>query len=77
MAEQTFDEMLQELETLVRNLESGRIGLEEAMNTYKRGMQLKKQCDAKLADAKAQIDKLIIESEKIVGKEPLDIEKSE
>ena len=77
MAEQTFDEMLQELETLVRNLESGRIGLEEAMNTYKRGTILKKQCDAKLAEAKAQIDKLIIESEKVVGKEPLDIEKSE
>ena len=77
MAEQTFDEMLQELETLVRNLESGRIGLEEAMNAYKRGMTLKKECDSKLAEAKAQIDKLIIEEGKITGKEPLDIEKAD
>ena len=77
MAEQTFDEMLQELETLVRNLESGRVGLEEAMNTYKRGMTLKKECDTKLAQAKAQIDKLIIESGQITGKEPLDVEKND
>ena len=77
MAEQTFDEMLQELETLVRNLESGHVGLEEAMNTYKRGMALKKECDSKLAEAKAQIDKLIIEEGKITGKEPLDVEQTE
>ena len=77
MAEQTFDEMLQELETLVRNLESGHVGLEEAMNAYKRGMVLKKECETKLSEAKAQIDKLIIESGKITGKEPLDVEKNE
>ena len=77
MTEKNFDEMLEELETLVRNLESGHIGLEEAMAAYKRGMELKKQCDSKLVEAKAQIDKLIIESEKIVGKEPLDVEKAD
>ena len=77
MTDQNFDEMLQELETLVRNLESGRIGLEEAMDAYKRGMALKKECENKLSEAKAQIDKLIIESGQIVGKEPLDVEKTE
>ena len=77
MSEKNFDEMLQELESLVRNLESGHIGLEEAMAAYKHGMELKKQCDIKLSEAKAQIDKLIVESEKIVGKEPLDIEKAD
>ena len=77
MAEQNFDDMLQELETLVRNLESGHVGLEEAMNVYKRGMTLKKECETKLSEAKAQIDKLIIEAGQIAGKEPLDVEKND
>ncbi len=74
MTQKSFDEMLQELEVLVRNLESGRIGLEEAVAAYKQGLALKKECDVKLADAKASIDKLIIESGQIVGKQPLDVE---
>lgn len=77
MSEKSFDDMLQELEEIVRRLESGHVGLEEAMEAYKKGTALKKACDTKLTEAKAQIDKLIVEAEKIVGKEPLDIEKSE
>ncbi len=76
MSEKTFDEMLSELETIVRNLESGRVGLEEALTAYQQGMNLKKACDAKLAAAKEQIDKLVIENNQITGKEPFEIEKA-
>ena len=65
MSEKTFDEMLSELETIVRNLESGRVGLEEALTAYQQGMNLKKACDAKLAAAKEQIDKCQKEIENI------------
>ena len=74
MAEKTFEEMINELENIVRNLESGRIGLEEALKAYQEGMKLKAACEAKLASAKEQIDKLIIEKGQIVGKEPFDVE---
>ena len=74
MAEKTFEEMLNDLENIVRNLESGRVGLEDALKAYQEGMNLKKECEAKLAAAKEQIDKLIIEKEQIVGKEPFDVE---
>ncbi|MBP5534776.1 MAG: exodeoxyribonuclease VII small subunit [Alphaproteobacteria bacterium] len=74
MAEKTFEEMLNELENIVRNLESGRVGLEDALKAYQEGMKLKTACEAKLAAAKEQIDKLIIEKDQIVGKEPFDVE---
>ncbi len=76
MSEKTFDEMLVELENIVRNLESGRIGLEDALRAYQEGMNLKKACEAKLATAKEQIDKLVTQGEQIVGKEAFDIEKA-
>ena len=76
MPEKTFEEMLNELENIVRNLESGRVGLEEALKAYQEGMNLKKACEAKLANAKEQIDKLIIEKDKIIGKEVFDIEQA-
>jgi len=76
MAEKTFEEMINELENIVRNLESGRVGLEDALKAYQDGMNLKKACEAKLAAAKEQIDKLIIEKDQIVGKEPFDVEKA-
>ncbi len=77
MSEKSFDEMLQALETIVRNLESGRVGLEEAVKAYQEGMALKKACEEKLAAAKAQIDKLIIENNQITGKEPFNIEQNQ
>ena len=77
MSEKSFDEMLQALEAIVRNLESGRVGLEEAVKAYQEGMALKKACEEKLATAKAQIDKLIIENNQITGKEPFNIEQNQ
>ena len=71
----TFEEALAELETIVRNLESGRIQLEEAVDAYEKGMALKKMCEDRLAEAKGRIDKLMINHQnEITGKEPLDVE---
>ena len=61
--EKTFDEMLSQLENIVRSLESGRVGLEDALKAYQEGMLLKKACEEKLAQAKEQIDKLKKEEE--------------
>lgn len=71
----TFEEALAELETIVRNLESGRIQLEEAVDAYEKGMALKKMCEDRLAEAKGRIDKLMINHQnEITGKESLDVE---
>ena len=73
--EKTFEEALTELEAIVRNLESGRVQLEQAVDAYEKGMALKKMCEQRLAEAKSRIDKLIIgHQNEITGKEPLDVE---
>ena len=71
----TFEEALTELEAIVRNLESGRVQLEQAVDAYEKGMALKKICEDRLAEAKGRIDKLIVNHQnEITGKEPLDVE---
>lgn len=71
----TFEEALSALEDIVRQLESGRVQLEEAVAYYEKGVRLKKMCEEKLKNAKARIDKLVIDANgEIVGKEAFDVE---
>lgn len=69
----SFEEAMVELESVVRQLEGGKIKLEEAVSVYERGILLKKHCEEKLKQAKSKIDKLIIEDNNtIVGREDFD-----
>lgn len=71
----SFEEAMEELETVVRQLETGKIKLDEAVTAYERGMKLKKICDDKLADAKGKIDKLILDkNNKPTGMESFDVQ---
>lgn len=54
----SFEDALQQLETLVRDLESGRIKLEEAVETYEKAVALKKFCEEKLKAAQLKIEKI-------------------
>lgn len=66
----TFEEAMEELETVVRRLESGKIKLDEAVAVYEYGVRLKKFCADKLATAQSTIDKLVIGKDgTISGKE--------
>ncbi len=58
-----FESALAELETIVRDLESGKITLEESIAAYERGMALKSHCDTKLRDAKVKIDKIVVNAD--------------
>ena len=69
MAEESFEEAMAQLETIVRALESGQVKLNEAVAYYEKGMALYAQCEKKLADAKSRIDKLITQDAQIVGVE--------
>jgi len=54
----TFEEALERLETIVRDLEEGRIGLAEAMQKYEHGVTLLKQCYGMLESAEQRIELL-------------------
>jgi exodeoxyribonuclease VII small subunit len=72
IAGMTFEQALAELETVVQKLEGGRVGLEESIEMYTRGAQLKQHCAAKLADAQARIEKVVVGADGI-GAQPADI----
>ena len=56
----TFEQALARLESIVRKLEAGEASLEDSIGLYEEGTRLKQQCDAKLAQAQARIEKIQI-----------------
>ena len=67
----SFEEALTELEGIVSKLEAGDVGLEQSIDIYTRGTQLRQHCDSKLKNAKARIDKITLSNDgQPVGSEP-------
>jgi len=66
----SFEEALEELEGIVDTLEKGEGKLDEAIGAYDRGMALKRHCEAKLRDAQAKIEKIVLGPEGAVKTEP-------
>lgn len=56
----SFEEALSELEKIVRGLEGGSSDLKTSIDSYERGMALKKYCDAKLKEAQGRIEKITV-----------------
>lgn len=54
----SFEDALGQLETIVRQLESGQIKLDEAMAAYERGAQLRQHCAGKLTEAQSKIERI-------------------
>jgi exodeoxyribonuclease VII small subunit len=54
-AESCFEELLAELERMVRELEEGKLGLDESLTCYEKGVALIKRCSEQLHDAERRI----------------------
>lgn len=54
----SFEKALVELEDIVRALESGKAPLDESIQSYERGIALKKHCEQKLTEARLKIEKI-------------------
>ena len=57
----SFEEALGALEAIVRDLEKGETGLDEAIKTYERGNALRQHCANKLQNARMLVEKIQIE----------------
>ena len=69
-----FERAIEELESIVRRLEEGKVPLEESVAIYERGEALKRRCEELLAQAEARVNKLVLDaSGKPTGTEPLDV----
>lgn len=70
----SFEAAMAELETIVKDLETGKTSLEDSINAYERGVTLKNHCENKLREAQSRIDKIVIKSDGSVSTVPLDPE---
>jgi exodeoxyribonuclease VII small subunit len=70
IAQMSFEEALQELEQIVKRLETGSGKLNEAIQSYERGALLKRHCETKLREAQARIDRIVIGADGTPRTEP-------
>ncbi len=68
----SFEDALAQLETIVRELESGRIKLDDAIAAYEKAVALKQLCESKLKAAQLKIEKIEIGSDGEMKTAPLD-----
>lgn len=57
--EKTFEENLKELEDIATKLESGDLGLDDAIKEFEKGIKLSKECSNKLDEAEKKINILV------------------
>lgn len=73
--ELTYKEASQELELIIRSLESGDMELEESLESYTRGVELLKSLRGRLANAEQKVSVLLADidgSDKLVDGEAAD-----
>jgi exodeoxyribonuclease VII small subunit len=70
----SFERAIEELETIVKRLEEGKVPLEESVAIYERGEVLKRRCEYLLRQAEARVEKIALDaSGSPKGTEPLDV----
>jgi exodeoxyribonuclease VII small subunit len=70
IAAMSFEDALAELEGIVRRLEGGQVKLDDAIQSYERGAQLKRHCEKKLNEAQQRVDRIVIGPDGTVAAEP-------
>ena len=71
----SFERAIEELESIVRRLEDGKVPLEESVAIYERGEALKRRCEELLRQAEARVEKITTDAGgQVTGTEPLDVQ---
>ncbi len=65
-----FETAIAELESIVSQMESGNLPLEQSINAYKRGAELLQICQKSLTDAEQQV-RILTEANKLTTFEPI------
>ncbi|MCX8207392.1 MAG: exodeoxyribonuclease VII small subunit [Methanothrix sp.] len=58
ISDQSLESALDELEEIVRELESGRLSLDESLELFERGVRLVRICSSKIESAERRIESL-------------------
>ncbi|MFW6147501.1 MAG: exodeoxyribonuclease VII small subunit [Thermodesulfobacteriota bacterium] len=76
MKEKKFEDALQELEAIVKRLESGELSLEESLKVFEDGVSLSKYCFQKLEEAEKRVS-ILIKDENGLKKAPYETDEDE
>lgn len=74
IASLSFEDALAELEQIVRRLEAGQVKLDEAIQCYERGAQLKRHCEQKLNEAQQRVERIVIGPDGAANAQPAKLE---
>ena len=75
IAQLPFERAIDELESIVKRLEEGKVPLEESVAIYELGEALKRRCEELLRQAEARVEKITLDARgRPAGSEPLDVE---
>jgi exodeoxyribonuclease VII small subunit len=72
IAAMSFEAALDELEKIVKRLETGQSTLDEAIGSYQRGAALKKHCEIKLREAQEKVEKIVVGPDGSIGAKAAD-----
>ena len=72
--EYTFEEAMEQLETIVNKLEEGDVPLEEAIQQFQEGMTLSKFCHSRLQHIEKQMETILREDGTL---EPFSVQEEE
>ena len=71
----SFERAMEELESIVKRLEDGKVPLEESVAIYERGEALKRRCEELLRQAEVRVEKITTGAGgQPNGTEPLDVQ---
>ena len=54
-----FEENIKKLETIVRELESGNVALDDAMDKFNEAFKISKECDKRLKEVSDSLNKVL------------------
>ena len=60
--EKSFEDKIRELEDIVKELESGEVNLDDAIEKYTKAMKLAKECSDRLNKATESVNKILKEN---------------
>ena len=70
----SFEAAMEQLETIVERLESGKVALADSIDMYERGATLKRHCESILKQAHARVEKIHMTADGTMSTSPLDVE---
>jgi exodeoxyribonuclease VII small subunit len=74
IAKLSFEDALEQLEDIVRELEDGSSELDASIKAYERGAYLKYHCESKLKEAQKRVEKVILGSDGEARLEPVNLD---